>query len=145
MSASPGQNGESSMKSHPARVLCIDSSDRRREQLTAALENLGVEVWAARDLRDALPLVDGLTPDALVVDEASTHRRELEWDKLIAQDLKVPALIHSASAKSAGWPELAGDFGVVRTEDPEVIVAILTLLLGPRSGTSSFVKPQRVA
>ena len=131
------------MKSHPARVLCIDSSDLRREKLTAALENLGVEVWATRDLRDALPLVNGLTPDALVVDEASTHRRESEWEKLIAQDLKMPALVHSSSTRSNVWPDLVGDFGVVRTEDPEVIVAILALLLGPR-GTSSG-QAQRVA
>ncbi len=133
------------MKSHPARVLCVDSSDRRREKLTVALENLGVEVWAARDLRDALQLIEGLTPDALLVDEASTHSRESEWEGLVARDLKVPALVHSAPAKSAEWPELARDFGVVRSEDPDVIVAILTLLLGPRGETSPWLKPQRVA
>jgi hypothetical protein len=133
------------MKSHPARVLCVDSSDPRREKLTAALEKLGLEVWAARDLRDALPLMEGLMPDALLVDEASTRSRESEWDRLVARDLKVPALVHSAPAKSAAWPELVGDFGVVRTADPEVIVAILTLLLGPRGQTSHMLQPQRVA
>jgi len=133
------------MKENPARVLCVDSSDRRREKLTSALENLGIEVWAARNLRDALPLVTGLSPDAMVVDEASTHCRGIEWDRLIAQDLKLPALVHSAPVNVAGWSALSGDFGVVRSEDPEVIVAILTLLLGPRSEASPFGKPQRAA
>jgi CheY-like chemotaxis protein len=132
------------MKENPARVLCVDSSDRRREKLTSALENLGIEVWAARDLRDALPLVTGLSPDAMVVDEASTQCRRIEWDRLIAQDLKLPALVHSAPANVAGWSALS-DFGVVRSEDPEVIVAILTLLLGPRSEANPFGKPQRAA
>ena len=133
------------MKENPARVLCVDCSDRRREKLTSALEHLGVEVWAARDLRDALPLVEGLAPDALIVDEASTHRRETEWEQLIAQDLRVPALVHSSSVGATAWPSLAGDFGVVRTEDPEVIVAILSLLLGARGQTNPSAKPKRVA
>ncbi len=133
------------MKEKPVRVLCVDSSDWRREKLTSALENLGLEVWAARDLRDALPLVEGLTPDALIVDEASTHRREPEWEKLIAQDLKLPALVHSSPANPAARPSLAGDFGVVRTGDPEVIVAILSLLLGARGQTDPLANPKRVA
>lgn len=133
------------MKEKPVRVLCVDSSDRRREKLTCALENLGLEVWGARDLRDALPLVEGLTPDALIVDEASTYRRELEWEKLIAPDLRLPALVHSSPADATARPSLAGGFGVVRTEDPEVIVAILSLLLGSRGPTNALAKPKRVA
>jgi PleD family two-component response regulator len=134
-----------SMKANPVRVLCVDSSDSRREQLTAALENGGVEVWAARDLRDALPLVDGLLPDAILVDQASTHQRHSEWKKLIDRDLKVPALVHSTPSKPEAWPDLPGDFGVVRTQDPEVIVAILTLLLGPQNGSAPSVQTRYVA
>ena len=133
------------MELNPARVLCVDSSEWRREKLTSALENLGVEVWAARDLRDALPLVVGLTPDALIVDEASTHRREKEWAMLTSQDLRVPALVHSTPASATSWPPLTGDFGVVRTQDPEIIVAILSLLLGSRGQTNALAKPKRVA
>lgn len=133
------------MKANPVRVLCVDSSDSRRAKLTAALENGGVEVWAARDLRDALPLVDGLLPDAILVDQASTHQRHSEWKKLIDRDLKVPALVHSTPGKSEAWPDLAGDFGVVRTQDPEVIVAILTLLLDPQTRSGPSLQRRYVA
>ncbi len=133
------------MKEKPVRVLCVDSSDRRREKLTFALENMGVEVWAARDLRDALAMVARLTPDALIVDEASTHRRQMEWEMLTSLDLRVPALVHSSPANATAWPSLAGDFGVIRTQDPEVIVAILSLLLGSRGQIIPSPTPKQAA
>lgn len=131
------------MKISIVRVLCVDSCDARREKLTEALENCGVEVWAARDIRDAMPLLEGLSPDAILVDQASTLKRGSEWERLISSDLKIPALVHSAPADA--WPAIAGEVGLVRTQDPEVIVAILTLLLGPGGRSSPALQKQYVA
>jgi acetyl-CoA carboxylase beta subunit len=43
----------------------------------------------------------------------------------------LPVLVHSAAPRMGGWSASAGEFAAVHTGNPQIIMAILTLLLGP--------------
>ncbi|HKD02561.1 MAG TPA: hypothetical protein VKB77_09045 [Terriglobales bacterium] len=114
------------MKPNPVRVLCVDSMEVRRRRLVASLEQFGLEVWTARNLGDALYLVAGLKPSAIVIDQDSTLHYAMEWNSLMEASPHLPVLLHSADGAAGG-----GSLAAVRTGDPEVITAILSILLEP--------------
>jgi hypothetical protein len=118
------------MRSTPVRILCVDSSDTRCAHLHVMLDKAGFEVWTARDASDALSFATSLAPDAVVADQPSTLDHEESWEKLMAMR-SLPVIVHSAVPRLGGWPANAGEFAPVRTGNPEIIMAILTLLLGP--------------
>jgi len=97
----------------------------RRRRLVASLEQFGLEVWTARNLGDALYLVAGLRPSAVVIDRDSTLHYAMEWNSLMEASPHLPVLLHSADGAAGG------SLAAVRTGDPEVITAILSILLEP--------------
>lgn len=113
------------MPSTQARILCLDSSDTRRIRLHAVLEKAGFDVWMSRDVADALSLATRLRLDAVVADQTSTLGHEENWEKLKATRSTLPVLVHSATRC------IVGEYAAVRSGSPQVIMAILTLLLGP--------------
>jgi DNA-binding NtrC family response regulator len=119
------------MPSTQVRILCVDSSDTRRIRLHAVLEEAGFDVWMSRDAGDALSLATRLPLDAVIADQPSTLGHEENWEKLMATRSALPVLVHSAVPCIGDWSANAGEFAAVRSENPEVIMAILTLLLGP--------------
>ena len=117
--------------SSSVRIQCVDSSDTRRVHLHTMLEKAGFDVWMARDVSDAISLATRLPLDAVVADQPSTLGHEESWEKLMAIRSALPVLVHSAAPHMGGCSASAGDFAAVRTGNPQVIMAILTLLLGP--------------
>ena len=117
--------------SSAARILCVDSSDTRRVHLHAMLEKAGFDVWMVRDVSDAISLATRLPLDAVVADQPSTLGHEESWERLMTVRSALPVLVHSAAPREGSWPASAGDFAAVRTGNPQIIMAILTLLLGP--------------
>jgi chemotaxis response regulator CheB len=114
------------MRPKAVRVLCVDSMEGRRRRLVASLEQIGLEVWTARNVADAFFLVEGLRPSAIVIDQDSTLHYAMEWNELVEASPNLPVLLHSANAGLG-----ADSHGAVRTGNPEVITAILSILLGP--------------
>jgi hypothetical protein len=117
------------------RVLCIDSVGRHLSALKDLLENRGFDAWAARNIGDAEALISGLAFDAVLVDQASARSERRSWELLTRTQPSLPVLVHSASTNDVGS---LGQLGEVRTESPEVILAILTLLLGPDKTQTGF-------
>ena len=117
------------------RVLCIDSVGPHLSALKDLLENRGFDAWAARNIGDAEALISGLAFDAVLVDQASARSESRSWELLTRTQPSLPVLVHSASTNDVGS---LGQLGEVRTESPEVILAILTLLLGPDKTQTGF-------
>lgn len=113
------------------RILCVDSSEERRVNLQVALDRAGFDVCIVRDIDDALSLTPSLPLDAVVADQPSTLDHEENWEKLMALNAAPPVLVHSAAPSVGDWSASASEFAAVRTGNPEIIMAILTLLLGP--------------
>ena len=116
------------MKPNSVRVLCVDSMDGRRRQLVSAMEQIGLEVWTARNVADAQVLIDGLRPSAIVIDQESTLAHARDWSRLTETSPSLPVLLHSASCSVT--PASRDEMPAVRTGDPEILVAILSILLG---------------
>jgi DNA-binding NtrC family response regulator len=112
------------------RVLCVDSSEQHRNQLASVLEEAGFDVWTSRNASDAALMADVLRPDAVVSDQTSTLRDESDWEKLTTAYPGMVAVVHSA-APDRGCSVDSSNFAAIRTDDPEMIMAILTLLLQP--------------
>jgi hypothetical protein len=119
------------MQATQLRILCVDSSDARRVRLHALLEEAGFDAWMTSDIGDALSLAKRLPLDAVVTDQSSTLGREKSWEKLMVTRSALPVLVHSAEPSLEGGPAGSGEVGAVRSGNPEMIMAILTLLLGP--------------
>ena len=62
----------------------------------------------------------------MVIDQDSTLHYAMEWNELVEASPNLPVLLHSANAGLG-----ADSQGAVRTGNPEVITAILSILLGP--------------
>jgi CheY-like chemotaxis protein len=123
-----------------SRILCIDSSSRRLRDLTEALRRAGFDVWTAESASAAVCLASGLHFDVLVVDHHSSKSRQEVWDCLSEAQPALPILVHSGAAKG---PELCRHLRLVsnsgKTENPEIVLALLLLLLGDGTGSTHDV------
>ena len=70
-------------------VLCVDNLAARLNAVKALLEDLGCDVWTAKDLVDGLALLEGLEFTAMVVDphgvcldEEDVHLITANWPRL---------------------------------------------------------------
>ena len=130
---------------HPAhRILCVDSSPRRLHDLTDTLQKAGFDVWTARGASDAVCLAASLDFDVMVLDQASSLARPEVWNCLSDSKPSLPILVHSGTAQGA---ELCRHLRLVSPpeppQNPEVVLALLLLLLG--DGTGSNPKPREWA
>ena len=119
------------------RILCVDSSARRLRDLTDTLKKAGFDVWTARGASDAVCLAASLDFDVLVLDHASSLARPEVWNCLSDSKPHLPILVHSGAAKGAG---LCRHLRLVTPPEPphnpEVVLALLLLLLGDGTGSS---------
>jgi CheY-like chemotaxis protein len=124
------------MTTTPSRILCIDSSARRLHELTDSLERSGFDVWTAHGASEAVCLASGLRFDVVVMDQASSLGRPEIWDCLCESQPHLPILVHSGASQG---DELCRHLRLVSpsgpTEKPEVVLALLLLLLGDGTGT----------
>ncbi|HST12044.1 MAG TPA: response regulator [Terriglobales bacterium] len=130
---------------HPAhRILCVDSSSRRLNDLTDTLQKAGFDVWTARGASDAVCLATSLKFDVMVLDQASSMARPEIWNCLSESKPSLPILVHSGPAKGS---DLCRHLRLVAPstaqQNPEVVLALLLLLLG--DGNSSQPKPHEWA
>lgn len=113
------------------RILCIDSSPRRLHELTEALGRAGFDVWTAQGASEAVCLAFGLRFDVLVMDQVSSLSRSEVWDCLSESQPHLPILVHSGVPRGA---EMCRNLRFVSTsgptQSPEVVLALLLLLLG---------------
>lgn len=126
------------------RVLCVDSSEQHRNQLATVLEEAGFDVWTSRNASDAALMADVLRPDVVVSDQTSTLRDESDWQRLTTAYPGIVAVVHSA-APDKGCSVDSSNFAAIRTGDPEMIVAILTLLLRPNNPVDCELSTHYVA
>jgi CheY-like chemotaxis protein len=119
------------------RILCVDSSPRRLHDLTGTLQKAGFDVWTARGASDAVCLATSLNFDVMVLDQASSLARPEIWHCLSESRPNLPILVHSRPAKGN---ELCRHLRLVSPseppQNPEVVLALLLLLLGDGSGSS---------
>jgi CheY-like chemotaxis protein len=133
------------MKPIPVRVLCVDSSDVRRNKLSAVLEDADYDVWTAHNIRDAVQMTDVLRPAAILADQFSTLCHELDWEKLRTLYPQLPVLVHSAAPSMDILSADSADFAAVRTGDLEIVMAILTLLLESNHPCGTEAQPVHAA
>jgi DNA-binding NtrC family response regulator len=118
------------------RILCVDSSPRRLRELTDTLKRAGFDVWTARGASDAVCLASSLNFDVMVLDQASSMARPEVWNCLSDARPHLPILVHSGPAKSS---EICRHLRLVSPpeapQNPEVVLALLLLLLGDGSET----------
>lgn len=127
-----------------ARILCVDSSELRLGMLTHTLTKSGFEVWTARGASDAVCLASGLQFEAVVVDRPSSLEHSDIWRCLTEAQPQLPILVHEGTARAVklcGGTEKDG----VRPINPEVVLAILMLLMGKESQTFAFPKSAKAA
>jgi CheY-like chemotaxis protein len=128
------------MRTAPSRILCIDSSARRLHELTDSLERSGFDVWTAHGASEAVCLASGLRFDVVVVDHASSLARPEIWECLCDSQPHLPILVHSGSSKGS---DLCRHLRLVShagpTEKPEVVLALLLLLLGDGDGSKPWL------
>jgi DNA-binding NtrC family response regulator len=112
-----------------ARILCVDSSNLRLQVLTRTLGKSGFEVWTAQGAGEAVCLASGLRFEAVVVDRMSSLERSDIWQCLTEVQPQLPILVHEGTARAV---ELCGgtDRDGTRSINPEVVLALLMLLLG---------------
>jgi DNA-binding NtrC family response regulator len=118
------------MPSQTARILCLDSSSLRLQGLIRTLGKAGFETWTARGASDAVCLASVLRFDALVMDRVSSSRRADIWRCLAQAQPELPVLVHEGTARAiklCGEPEPQN---LERPVNPEVLLAMLVLLLG---------------
>ena len=119
------------------RILCVDSSPRRLHDLTDTLQKAGFDVWTARGASDAVCLASSLNFDVMVLDQASSLARPEIWNCLSDSKPRLPILVHCGSAKGN---ELCRHLRLVASsappQNPEVVLALLLLLLGDGSGSN---------
>ncbi|HYK50061.1 MAG TPA: response regulator [Terriglobales bacterium] len=119
------------------RILCVDSSPRRLQNLTETLQKAGFDVWTARGASDAVCLASSLDFDVMVLDQASSMARPEVWNCLSDSKPSLPIMVHSGPAKGS---ELCRHLRLVAPSappsNPEVVLALLLLLLGDGSSSS---------
>jgi CheY-like chemotaxis protein len=118
------------------RILCIDTSARRLRELTDALSRAGFDVWTARGASAAVCLASGLRFDVVVMDQVSSHLRPDVWECLSESQPALPILVHSGAPKGPGLcRHLRLVSNSAPTQNAEVVLALLLLLLGDGDGS----------
>jgi DNA-binding NtrC family response regulator len=119
------------------RILCVDSSPRRLHDLTDTLQKAGFDVWTARGASDAVCLASSLNFDVMVLDQASSMARPEVWNCLSDAKPSLPILVHTGPAKGN---ELCRHLRLVAPSaappNPEVVLALLLLMLGDGTGSN---------
>jgi DNA-binding NtrC family response regulator len=117
------------------RILCVDSSARRLHDLQGALERAGFEVWTARGASDAVCLVSGIQFDVMAMDQVSSLSRPEVWECLAESQPGLPILVHSGVPKMSALCRHSQVVSSGQSQNPEVVLALLLLLLedGPTS------------
>lgn len=123
------------MRQTQLRILCIDSSDSRRNKLAVVLQDAGFDVWTARSIGDALLMADVLRPAAILADRPSAVSHRAEWEKFKDMFPRVPVLVHSAAPNMAALCLEENEFAAVRSGDLETVTAILTAVVCPSDWT----------
>lgn len=111
------------------RILCVDSSARRLHVLQGALEKAGYEVWTARGASDAVCLVSGIDFDVVAMDHISSLSRPDVWECLAESQPGLPILVHSGIPKMSALCRHAQVVSTGPSQNPEVVLALLLLLL----------------
>ena len=130
------------MASQP-RVLCIDSSELRLRQISSTLRKAGFDVWTAEGATHALCLSTVLKFDVLVADRESMLQREEIWQCLADTLPSLPLLVHPGVSQVIDLCAQNGRDQFSRPVNPEVVLAMVTLLLG-REGPPAL-KPSSAA
>jgi len=116
------------------RILCVDSSPRRLHDLTDLLGKAGFDVWTARGASEAVCLAASLDIHVMVLDQASSLARPEIWNCLSESKPHLPILVHSGPSKGN---DLCRHLRLVSPpappQNPEVVLALLLLLLGDGS------------
>jgi DNA-binding NtrC family response regulator len=112
------------------RILCVDSSPRRLRELQGALERAGFEVWTARGASDAVCLVSGIHFEVVAMDQTSSLLRAEVWDCLAELQPGLPILVHSGVPKMSALCRHSQVVSSGPSQNPEVVLALLLLLLG---------------
>lgn len=126
------------MSRQTARILCVDSSTLRLQGLIRTLGKAGFETWTATGASDAVCLASVLRFDALVMDRVSSSRRSDIWACLSHAQPELPILVHEGTSRAVtlcGEPEPRT---VERPVNPEVLLAMLVLLLGREHRAVAF-------
>jgi DNA-binding NtrC family response regulator len=126
------------MSSQAARILCVDSSTLRLQGLTRTLGKAGFETWTARGASDAMCLASVLRFDALVMDKASSSRRSDMWACLSHAQPELPILVHEGTSRTVTLCGETEPRAVERSLNPEVLLAMLVLLLGREHKSVEF-------
>jgi hypothetical protein len=115
------------------RILVVDSSVVRAQALCGIFAKAKWEIWAGRNVRDALVLAGGLTFDVVLVHESSTQQHPELWEQLAEWVAGACWLVHAEDAPR-GRSKLG--CGVLES-DPALILAVLMLLVeqGPAVGS----------
>ncbi|MFD3501454.1 response regulator transcription factor [Streptomyces sp. NPDC058676] len=130
----------------PVRVLVVDADPGTRP-LTAALGELGFEMYAAGRGRFATPVGRSVRPDLVVLDMALPDGDAVEtYDALRAVGVHAPLLFLSARDDSAAGAEVRrlmtpADGHVTKPfELPEVIASVQELLARDRADESRLLR-----
>jgi DNA-binding NtrC family response regulator len=126
------------MPSQTARILCVDSSSLRLQGLIRILGKAGFETWTARGASDAVCLASALQFDALVMDRLSSSRRADIWKCLAQTQPNLPILVHEGTARAMTLCSESESGNLERPVNPEVLLAMLVLLLGREHKTVAF-------
>ena len=125
------------------RVLCIDSSHLRLHQIACTLRKAGFDVWTAEGTTHALCLATVLKFDVLVADRESMLEREEIWQCLADTLPNLPLLVHPGVSQVIDLCANNGRDRFSRSVNPEVVLAMVTLLLGRER--LSALKPSSAA
>ena len=126
------------MPSQTARILCVDSSSLRLQGLTSTLGKAGFETWTARGASDAVCLASALHFDAMVIDRVSSSRRADIWECLAQEQPDLPILVHEGNARAVTLCGESEPRSFERPVNPEVLLAMLVLLLGREHKAVAF-------
>ena len=127
-----------------SRILCVDGSSRRLQELTDALQQSGFEVWTASDASEAVCLVSGLHFDVVAIDQRSALAQPEVWNCLAESHTTLPILVHSGLPRPSMLCRNTQVVSSGPSANQEIVLALLLLLLG--DGPASKVrKAQSVA
>lgn len=117
------------MEHRTGKILSLDSSELRLQSLKRTLEKAGFEVWTAIGASDAICLASSVRFDALVADRESLSRRTDMWKCLRQFQPELPVLVHEGKTVAVSLCGETGPRTATRPVNPEVILAMLFLLL----------------
>ena len=116
-------------KSMGTQIVCVDCSEFRGRELSAALRDAGCEVWRAKDVRGLLLLATRLDLRAVVADQASMQVFPELWAQVDELMPEVPILVHSGDGNREHRNPSLSRRVAIGGDRPELIVVMLTLLL----------------